>query len=123
MQRTQKQPHWNLTNSGHLSYKKQIKCGFGLLSAERLDKLLHELLEIEAKTLVESCGTLFQKRIALGIAIQISGVHIKRSFLKSTIQLWGKKRVKLLMSSAGIIHFGSVLVDLFEKRSHSLNRL
>ena len=94
-----------------------------MLSVERLGKLLCELLEIEAKILVESCGTLFQKCIALGIAIQISGVNIKRSFPKSTIHLWEKKQVKLLMSSAGIIHSGSVLVDLFAKRSHSLNLL
>ena len=110
-------------NVGHLSYRRPIKSGFGLLSAERLGKSLHELLETEVRIPVESCGMLFQKCIVLGIAIPISGVHIKQLFLRSNIQQWVKRQVKLPMSSDGIIHSGSVLADLFAKRSHSLNLL
>lgn len=73
-------------NYGRLFYKRHIKFGFGLLSAEKPDKWLHELLETEVRRPVVSCGMLFQKAIALDIVTLISGVHIKLLSQKSNIQ-------------------------------------
>ena len=105
---TQKQPHWNWMNSGHLSSKKPIKFGFGLLFAERPDKWLHELLETEARKLVVNCRMLFQRIIILDIAILIFGMHTKQSFPKSNIVQLVKRQVKRLMWSVGTRPFGSV---------------
>jgi hypothetical protein len=79
MQVTQKQQPWNVMNCGHLSCKNLIECGFGLLSAERHDKLLHKLLETEMRRLVMNCGMQFMKVIALDVVLPISGMHIKQS--------------------------------------------
>jgi hypothetical protein len=60
--------------------QKSNKVGFGLPSAERHGKLLHELLMTEARRLAVKCGMPFQTSIALDIILPISGMHIKQSF-------------------------------------------
>src|SRR5258705_13836513 len=91
-------------NYGHLSLRRQINPGYGLRYAERPDKSLLERLAIEVKKPGVSYGITFQKYIAKGIVIQIFGKHIRRLFKKSSIQQWGRKKVKQLMSSDGVVH-------------------
>src|SRR5258705_2930044 len=108
-------------NYGHLSLRRQINPGYGLRYAERPDQSLLERLATEVKKPVVSYGITFQKYIAKDIVIQIFGKHIRRLFQKSSIQQWGRKQVKQLMSSDGIIHSGSVWEDLFAKHFLSPN--
>jgi hypothetical protein len=64
----------------------------------------------------------FQQSIALDVVLPISGMPLKSSFQRSNIEQWVKKKVKLLMSSAGIPPFGNVLGDVFAQRFRSLNQ-
>jgi hypothetical protein len=62
-----------------------------------------------------------QKRIGQDIATPIFGLPLRQSFQRSSIQQWGRKQVRQLMSSAGITRCANVWLVSFGKRSLSQN--
>ena len=61
------------------------------MDIEKQDKWLHELLEIEAKKHVESCGTMFQTSIVKDIALRTFGKRIRQSWAFEQLTQVGKE--------------------------------
>ena len=93
----------------------RISVGYEPFYVVELVRSLPSRLVTAAKRPARNFGSVFLKPIVVAIVSVISGMPIKRSFLKTLTKVWEKTADKLTTWSVGIVHCVKKLLGMFAR--------